>query len=153
MPGDTTRRGDARRFIEMAIGHVGDECLLWPYAKLANGYGSVTIGGQRHNAHRYVLTQARGPAPAEGMHAAHQAGVCHSRACVNPAHLRWATVQENSDDKRADGTACLKLTRDVVESVLGSSLSLVRTARRTGISPTMVAKIRARPDHYRQLLS
>ncbi|WP_369527839.1 hypothetical protein [Bradyrhizobium elkanii] len=41
---------------------------------------------------------ANGPAPDEDMHAAHSCGNGRS-GCVNPMHLRWATVVQNAEDR------------------------------------------------------
>lgn len=91
-------------FIDYAVGYKGNECLVWPFGTVAKGYGSLRRDGEHWLAHRLVLTLTQGQAPSLEMEAAHKPWVCHNRLCVNPAHLRWATSAENSDDMLLDGT-------------------------------------------------
>lgn len=99
-----TTNGVPRSFVEEAATYEGDQCLEWPYAKNDKGYGQLQVGGRRVYAHRFVLELVSGPPPSEAMEAAHAPLVCHNPACVNPQHLRWATISENSRDRLLDGT-------------------------------------------------
>lgn len=86
----------------------GEECLTWPFTRGRSGVGSVTatvVGRPRGNmsASRAMCILAHGEPPAPKMVAAHYCGNGH-QACVNPRHLRWATVQENVDDTLRHGT-------------------------------------------------
>lgn len=83
----------ARDFIDnVAMQHDSDECLLWPFAQTSDGYG--VLGNS--TASRVVCERAHGP-PFAGADAAHS---CDVKLCVNRRHLRWATRQENVDEKR-----------------------------------------------------
>lgn len=76
----------------------GDECLIWPYGDSGNGYGRIMVGRKASRAHRVMCEIKHGPAPHEGLEAAHSCGNGHI-GCVNPNHLRWATRGENQSDK------------------------------------------------------
>lgn len=91
-----------REFIEWASIIETTACIIWPFGVNLHGYGSVTLDGVTMNAHRAVLVLSRGPHPDGKPIAAH--GECHNRRCVNHRHVRWASHQENSDDKKRDGT-------------------------------------------------
>lgn len=85
-------------FVRQALQTKTDDCILWPYAKVTNGYGITRIDGKSVTTHRYVCEQKHGPSD---LHALHRCGV---PACINPNHLRWGTPQENTDDCKAHGT-------------------------------------------------
>jgi hypothetical protein len=82
-----------------------DECILWPFALSPNGYGATSPEryGTKY-AHIYVCEKVHGPKPTPGSLACHAPVICNQKACVNPAHLRWATRRENALDTVLDGT-------------------------------------------------
>lgn len=90
-------------FYDVVIPYPGDECLFWPFARSANGYGSLHWHGREEGTHRLACMFAHGPAPEGRNYAAHSCGNGHL-GCVNPRHLRWATQKENMLDKIAART-------------------------------------------------
>jgi len=62
-----------------------DSCWLWTGAK-QKGYGIARVGGRAQLAHRVSYAWSKGEIP-EGVLLDHK---CHTKACVNPAHLRFA---------------------------------------------------------------
>lgn len=148
-----TKAGDPLAFIERAVTHKGAGCLIWPYGRTADGYGQVTYQtteGRRTTttAHRLVLTRTAGPAPSGAHLAAHEPKVCHTPACVNPAHLRWATVAENAADQIIDGTRPHGwLTPADVRAVRASSEPSTALAARYGVSSAAVRMARSGKNH------
>lgn len=79
----------------------GDECAVIDFIKPNNsGYVFVWHEGRRIGCHRFVCAAFHGK-PVGRFDAAHS---CGNRRCVNPAHLRWATHQDNLADRRLHGT-------------------------------------------------
>lgn len=68
-------------------------CWIWTACKAQSGrgYGSINISGRMIPAHRFSWEMQNGPIPA-GAEIDH---VCFNMACVNPAHLRVVTREEN----------------------------------------------------------
>lgn len=89
------------RFDERYAVHPETGCWLWTRAINANGYGSISIGGFTHSAHRIAYALHVGDIT-EGMYVLH---TCDVRACVNPAHLFLGTQQDNVRDMHAKGRA------------------------------------------------
>ena len=98
-----TPPGAGLALIEAAIASDSDDCILWPFGT-RTGYGRIQVDGAERMAHRLVLEAHSGPPPDADMVAAHAPVVCHNRACINPRHLRWASVAENHADRILDDT-------------------------------------------------
>lgn len=93
-----TPNGEAVRFLrEVVLRHSVDECLLWPFGRGKHGYATY---GKNSLAHRWICEKLYGPPPDPSYQVAHKCGI---RACVAPAHLRWATPTENEADKLLHG--------------------------------------------------
>lgn len=98
----------AAEWIRDHLSYAGDDCLTWPFARIAGGPGSVTgsvVGrkGTTMPASRAMCILAHGEPPTPRHVAAHNCGKGHE-ACVNPRHLRWATMKENAADTLKHGT-------------------------------------------------
>ncbi len=148
--GGGTQVGAPLRFImEVAIHHVGNECLTWPYAK-GDGYGRVNVDGKKVVASRYICELAHGAPPTPEHDAAHSCGKGHL-GCVAPGHLSWKTRAENFSDKLEHGThnrgernVGAKLSEsDVREIRTQSELSQREMAERFGVSQSLISRIRS----------
>jgi len=131
------------------IADPGDDCIIWPYATLGNGYGQIRSDGHAGSVHRVALASVV-PPPTDAHQAAH--GPCHNRACVNPNHLSWKTVTENAADKKRDGTDSrgarhhmAKLTREQVLQIRflweNTAIPQPQIAKYYGVSQTHVSAI------------
>jgi hypothetical protein len=93
----------ARDWLLRNVGHVGDDCLIWPYSRDRHGYGQIGVKGKVQRTHRVMCGLAHGAPPSPDCHAAHSCGNGHL-GCVNPKHLFWATPSQNQYDRREHGT-------------------------------------------------
>lgn len=91
----------ALAWLEQSFKSDTDDCILWPYGTTKDGYGTVRHNLKMRKTHRVVCEWANGPVPSNQHETAHS---CGNAACVNKAHLRWATRLENTNDKRIHGT-------------------------------------------------
>lgn len=68
------------------------DCVLWTGALDKDGYGTFYLRRRGRRAHRVAYFHAYGAIPVDCV--IHHA--CQTRHCVNPAHLRLATVKDNN---------------------------------------------------------
>lgn len=120
-------KGKGQQFIRMVLQNDTDECVLWPFYRMPNGYAQVGFHDGQKLAHRYVCELAHGPAPAGKPEAAHS---CGNRACVNPKHLRWSNHSDNEADKRNHGTW---FTRMGGAKLTENKVREIRTAAACGV--------------------
>ncbi len=140
---EVTEHGSRARYLhEVVVPYSGDDCLIWPYAKNPNGYGSIRINGHGMRVHRHVCFLVNGRPPTSKHEAAHSCGK-GSEGCCNPRHLRWATPRENAADKIAHGTAAKKLSKKCVAEMvaLAGVMSRVCIARKYGVHLSTVSAI------------
>lgn len=95
--------GEARSWLEAHVDYQGDDCLIWPFSRMDNGYAIVRHGGSSRVASRVMCELAHGAPPTADHEAAHSCGFGHL-GCVNPSHVRWATHLENVADQIKHGT-------------------------------------------------
>lgn len=137
-----------------------DDCWEWTASRHAFGYGWYRVQGKTVGAHRLALMDATGE-NGEGLEAIHS---CDNPPCVNPAHLRWGTSSDNTQDAIKRGRASMppkndidpplkkgsengnsKLTEnDVIEIkvLLGLEVTGRKIAADFGISQSTVSQIR-----------
>ena len=71
------------------------ECLAWVGNVDRYGYGVLRAGGKLVRVHRYAWERVNGPIP-DGLHVDH---TCYRRNCVNVAHLRLVTNDQNQRNR------------------------------------------------------
>lgn len=98
-----TEPGEVHEWLERHKDYRGDGCLIWPYAKLPDGYGRLNFRGLSMRASRAMCILAHGQPPSDLHQAAHSCGK-GGDACVHPEHVRWATPVENMQDAVEQGT-------------------------------------------------
>lgn len=151
--GGNTPYGEAARFLEtVVLSHQGEECLLWPYAKMGNGYAELRLNGRAVLVSREVCRRINGAPPTPKHEAAHSCGNGHL-GCVSPKHLRWATSAENKEDQLAHGSRArgekmgsARLTERQAREIkaAGKNDSYVAIAARYGVSEATIRDILSR---------
>lgn len=85
-------------------------CWTWT-GSTAKDYGQVKVDGKVLRAHRVAYEMFNGPLGDED-HVLHS---CDNPLCVNPAHIRAGTHQDNMTDKMLRG----RTTRNWANTVFG----------------------------------
>lgn len=89
-------------FRSVVMKYEGDDCTEWPFHKIVKGRAGMSdANGKAILVSRAICIEVYGDPPTSKHEAAHNCG--HSW-CVTKKHFRWATRQENEDDKIAHGT-------------------------------------------------
>ena len=143
----------AQLFNECRLGESG--CWLWMGTK-RNGYGLFNIGSKSKSAHRVAYEVFVGPIP-KGLHLLHS---CDTPSCINPAHLRPGTHKENMADRearrrrsvRGEQIGTSKLIAEDVLEIRRSSLKSGELAKKYGVHPAYVWRIRNDPTVWAHLL-
>lgn len=130
--------GDPLRWVIEQASHQGTLCLIFPFKRHQAGYGRVTKDGKRMGAHHAMCLIAHGPMPTPKHQAAHSCGKGED-GCVNPHHLRWATVAENLEDRIAHGTAN-RGERHGNSRFTESDIRKIRTMASAGVSQAAIAE-------------
>lgn len=126
LSGGAPERGKARSFLLEAAIFEGDECLIWPFARMkSNGYAICNYEGRSQITSRVVCRLAHGEPPSKRHEAAHSCGQGH-QGCINPKHLRWALPVENCADTVRHGRS-LRGTNNKSAKLNPSAVDEIRT--------------------------
>lgn len=145
------KAGKPLEFIHALLAGSDDgDCIIWPYARISSGYGTLRYEGKQQLAHRVLCALRHGPAPDGDYHAAHSCGKGH-KGCVAPHHLRWASRVENFLDKKQHGTQfrgstspAAKLSEALVVEIrkrLAAGESQLSIARSIGVKGTTIGNV------------
>lgn len=129
-------------------------CWLWTGGCFTTGYGQIVSASTKTRlAHRISLEMHLGRPIRSGFVVAHLPVICHTPKCVNPAHLREATLSENARDKRLDGTQRLgrahtggnprKFTDEQVRIIRNDTRSLSKIADDYGCCFQTISNIKS----------
>lgn len=108
-------------------------CWIWRLSRNDGGYGVEWDGKAMRLAHRVAYERENGVIPA-GLTLDH---LCRERSCVRPDHLEVVTQAENVRRGRR-----AKLTLQQVDEIRKAAASQKVLARRYGISPSQVSRIK-----------
>ncbi len=67
-------------------------CILWNAALTDDGYGTLSVKGKQHRAHRVAYELEIGPIP-PGLQPDH---LCRTHSCINTRHMELVTSRENT---------------------------------------------------------
>lgn len=120
-------------------------CLLWTGAT-SLGYGTITVKGQKHSAHRLSYELNVGQIPS-GMFICHK---CDTPQCVNPDHLFAGTHRDNMRDcvakkRTASGVnhSQSKLTEIQVKEIAEDRSHPENISKKYGVCLTTVRSIKS----------
>lgn len=125
----------------------GPACWMWSGRTDDDGYGVISVNRKNRRAHRVAFEMHHGRAPVGFvLHS------CDEPGCVNPGHLREGSNVDNMTDMVARGRSLsgernprARLRRadvDAIRADLSSGQSARSLARRYGVSPTHICRIR-----------
>jgi hypothetical protein len=129
--------------IDLALGPVRTECVIWPFQRDQSGYAKSERRGQARNVCRELCRLRHGSPPWPHYEAAHTCGNGHL-GCVNPDHLKWKTPRDNAADKVAHGTrGKTHVTAEIVLEIrrLAPSMTYRDLADQFGLSGTSISRI------------
>lgn len=140
---------------EVVLRFQRDECLIWPFYRMRNGYAPILIPKTRRKAlvSRVICEEVNGPPPTQSHEAAHSCGNGHL-GCVAPGHLSWKTPAQNQADRVEHGTSnrgerqwMAKLTPEKVTEIRRQALAKrpqQEIAAQFGIEQSWVSRIATR---------
>lgn len=146
-------KGDPMNFYRnFVLPYEGDDCLIWPFGRTGNGYGTMHVDGKTVLVHRRVCEDENGAPPTPDHEAAHSCGK-GKHGCVTKGHLSWKTHADNQSDKIHHGTHSRgersnfsRLTEVQAREVLALKGKEKQNsiAKRYGVSPQAISDIHRR---------
>jgi hypothetical protein len=149
-------RPPEERFLERFSPSAPNECWEWQGHKTTKGYGMLRLGAAKRNiyAHRYAYMRCHGVSLPPGishivMH------TCDNPSCVNPAHLRLGTQNDNCLDKMAKGrhprirnygsrSGTAKLTEELIPLIrkrISNGERQTQIAKELGVTATCINSV------------
>ena len=123
------------------------KCWIWQGPKHVNGYGRISVRGQRWYAHRLSWHIHHNKPIGKGQVIRH---LCNQPLCVNPHHLRSGTQKQNMLDMHLAGRQgyVRKLNPQQITDIRASTKTQAELARQYGVSRTTIHRVlKIAPKH------
>ncbi len=138
--------GVKARIAKWSVGEPMSGCYLWVGA-LANGYACLRVGGRTRKVTRLLMSAIKGQPLHEDEHVLHN---CDVASCVNPAHLKIGTHQQNMTEvwerlrprRKGEGVGRAKLTYAQVAEIRASTAPQRALAKVYGVAPSTICHAR-----------
>jgi hypothetical protein len=119
-----------------------DCCLIWPFGRHKDGYGTMGDAGKQTYAHRYICRLVHGEPPTPKHQASHSCNRGHD-ACVNPHHLSWKTPGANH--KEGEWHPKIKLSAEKAAEIraLKGLEPVSETAHRYGVREITIRQVQS----------
>lgn len=149
LAGGTPNYEPMKFYTDTVLTNNSDECLIWPFARDAQGYAKMHVGPKNRLVARMLCEETNGPPPTQRHEAAHSCGKGMG-GCVNRWHLSWKTHRENEADKLLHGTdqfgernPIAKLTQEQADQIrkIGKSMAQRKIAAQFGVSQSLISLI------------
>lgn len=133
---------------------VGNTHRCWPWLghTTDDGYGEINIDGSQYGVHRVIAALYFGPHEEWVEVVMHK---CDNPPCCNPAHLLYATQQQNIQDAQEKGhkipkcgesNGNSKLTSEDVIAIRQSDETQKILAERYHVSQPSISRIQSKKD-------
>jgi hypothetical protein len=115
-------------------------CWIWNGPRHVNGYGRISIRGQRWYAHRLSWTLHHREDIPRGQVIRH---MCNDPQCVNPHHLKLGTQQQNVMDMHLAGRQgyVRKLNPKQIADIRASHKTQAELAQQYQVSKTTIHRV------------
>ena len=115
-------------------------CWIWNGPRHVNGYGRISIRGQRWLAHRLSWTLHHREDIPQGQVIRH---MCNDPQCVNPHHLKLGTQQQNVMDMHLAGRQgyVRKLNPKQIADIRASHKTQAELAQQYQVSKTTIHRV------------
>jgi hypothetical protein len=126
-----------------------DACIEWPYARVADDYGTIYLNGRQWRATHVSWEITNKRLVPEGIKVCH---TCDNPPCINPRHLFLGTNIDNMQDAKEKGRLArgekqglAKLTEEAVRDIRRLPWKTRREmAEKYGVSEPNISCVRLR---------
>jgi len=145
-PGKKVYQGQLLKILLNLIASETDNCIEWPYARVADEYGVITLNKKPYRTTHVSWEIANGTQVPKGKKVCH---ICDNPPCINPRHLFLGTNIDNMQDAkekdrlaRGEDHGLAKLTEDAVREIRQSFTSQRKLAAKFGVATQTIYCVR-----------
>lgn len=141
---EVTPHGENRLTRDLVLEKVdrSGECWLWKPCRTQHGYGSISLKGEKHLAHRLSYRLWKGEIT-EGQVVRHR---CDNPQCVRPEHLETGSQKENGEDHRLWREQLFDMPKAQMKRIIDSNQPWHVLADKYGVRIAVIRALNHEPE-------